>query len=62
MDLKKIDNVVMGGVDMYDFPDLVDAYIESADYDGVEMTEQQLDEINKDVDFVYEKAYYSTIG
>jgi hypothetical protein len=56
MDLNKITNVVVGNVDFADYPDFTDAYIESADYDGEEMTEDQLDEINEDRDFVYEQA------
>lgn len=56
MDLNKITNVVVGNVDFKDYPDFTDAYIESADYDGEEMTEDQLDEINEDRDFVYEQA------
>ena len=36
-------------------PDFADAYISSADYDGFPMTSEQLDEINDDMDFVYEK-------
>ena len=52
---KKIDNIEIDGIDMHDYPDFVDAYILSADYDGKEMTEDQLDEINDDRDFVYSK-------
>ena len=55
MDLTKIDNVVVEGVNLTDLPDLVDSFIASADYNGVEMTEKQLDEINEDYDFVHEQ-------
>lgn len=54
IDLKKIDNVELGGIDHNDYPDYVDAYIESADLDGREMTEEELDEVNENSDFVYE--------
>lgn len=54
MDYKLIDNVEVEGIDTNDFPDFVDAYISSADYDGKPMTDDQLDEINEDRDFVYE--------
>ena len=54
MDHSKIDNIVIDGIDHKDYPDYCDAYIFSADYDGVEMTEEQLEEINDDRDFVYE--------
>lgn len=54
MDYKKIDNIEIDGIYTKDFPDFCDAYIVSADYDGVPMTDEQLDEINEDGDFQYE--------
>ena len=54
MDYKKIDNIEVDGIDTKDYPDFCDAYIVSADYDGIPMTEEQLDEINEDGDFQYE--------
>ena len=54
MDYKKIDNIEVGGIDHADAPDFCDAFIESADYNGKEMTDDQLDEINENGDFVYE--------
>ena len=54
MEFDKIDNITMGGVDTADYPDFCDAYIESADYKGVEATEEELDIMNADSDFVYE--------
>lgn len=48
-----ITNVVVAGIHMADAPDFVDAYIESADLDGVPMTEEQLDALSEDYDFVY---------
>ena len=53
MDYKKIDNIEIDGIDTKDYPDFCDAYISSADYDGVPMTEEQLDELNEDGDYVY---------
>ena len=44
------------GINLRDWPDLCDAFIESADYDGKPMTDEQLDEINKDYEFVYAHA------
>jgi len=55
MDNNKISNIVFGGVDTKDFPDFCDAYIESADYDGLEMNQNELDTINEDGEFVYDK-------
>ena len=48
-----ITNVVVAGIDMADAPDFVDAYIASADLDGVPMTDEQLDALSEDYDFVY---------
>jgi|TARA_R110000822_G_scaffold3883_7_gene16573 hypothetical protein len=54
MDYTKIDNIVVDGIDFKDYPDFCDAYIESADYKGVPMTDKQLDEINDNGDFQHE--------
>tara|TARA_R110000796_G_scaffold34275_8_gene88687 strand:+ start:671 stop:862 length:192 start_codon:yes stop_codon:yes gene_type:complete len=54
MDYKKIDNIEVDGIDTKDYPDFCDAFIVSADYDGIPMTEEQLDEINDDGQFQYE--------
>ena len=54
LDYSKIDNIEFDGIDYDDYPDFCDAYISNADYDGVEMTEEQLELINDDRDFVYE--------
>jgi hypothetical protein len=54
MDYKKIDNIEIDGINTKDYPDFCDAYIVSADYDGVPMTDEQLDEINEDGDFQHE--------
>lgn len=53
MDYSKIDNIVLDGINTKDAPDFCDSFIVSADYDGKPMTEEQLDEINDDGDFVY---------
>jgi hypothetical protein len=55
LDLTKVDNIEFDGIDHADHPDYCDAYICGADYDGVEMTEEQLEELNEDRDFVYDK-------
>mgnify|MGYP006282244965 FL=1 len=56
MDYSKITNVEMEGIDFRDYPDFCDAYIVSADYDGVPMTQEQLDEINEDSQYVYDSV------
>lgn len=54
MDYKLIDNVKIEGIDYRDAFDFCDAFIASADYNGKPMTDEQLDELNEDRDFVYE--------
>ena len=54
MDYKKINNIELDGIDTNDYPDFCDAFIVSADYEGKPMTNEQLDELNEDSDFVYE--------
>ena len=54
MDYKLIDNIEVDGIDTKDYPDFCDAFIASADYDGKPMTDEQLDNLNEDSDFVYE--------
>jgi hypothetical protein len=54
MDYKLIDNVKVEGIDTKDYPDFCDAFIASADYGGEPMTDEQLEELNNDRDYVYE--------
>ena len=54
MKTELITNIEFSGIDWADFPDMVDVYIESADYDGIPMDADQLDEVNKDSQLVYE--------
>jgi len=48
-----ISNIEFKGINHRDYPDYCDAYIVSAEYDGEEMTQEQIEMI--DGDFVYEK-------
>jgi len=50
----KITDVVFEGIDYSDAPDFCDAYIVSAELDGVPMTEAQIEALNEDHDYVYE--------
>lgn len=57
MDVTKIDNIEIEGVDHTDHPDYCAAFISSADLDGVEMTDKQLDDLNDNYsDFVYDSV------
>ena len=44
LDYSKIEDVYVAGINYRDAPDFCDAYIESAWYDGREMTDEELDE------------------
>jgi hypothetical protein len=54
LDYSKIGNVELRGIDTKDYPDFCDAYIEGAEYDGREMTDEELDILNDDSSFVYD--------
>lgn len=55
IDFKLVTDVSVDGIDTNDYPDFVDAFIDSAYYDGEPMSEEMLDEINSDhLDFVSE--------
>jgi hypothetical protein len=56
MKYELIDNIEVDGIDTKDYPYFTDATIAAADYDGVPMTDEQLEEINEDYDFVYEQV------
>ena len=52
MNYKYIEDITFDGIDHNDYPDYCDAYIDSAFYNGKEMTQEQIDEINEDREFV----------
>lgn len=54
LDYSKISDVEVEGIDMGDYPDFCDSFISYAEYDGREMTDEELDTLNDDSDFVYE--------
>ena len=63
MDIKKqimykkyITNVKVVQIDLTDYPDFVDAWIESADYYDEPMNDEQIEELNEDRDYVYEQT------
>jgi len=51
---KIIDNIELDGLDTNDYPDFADAYIISADCNGIPMTEEEINILNEDRDFVYQ--------
>ena len=56
LDYAKIADVEIDGIDCSDYPDFCDAYISNASYDGRDMTDEELDILNDDSDFVYESV------
>jgi hypothetical protein len=54
MELDKITNIELGGIYHDDYPDFCNAFIESAEIDGVELTDAELDELNCNSEFVYD--------
>ena len=54
LDYSKISNVQLDGIDYSDYPDFCDAYITDAWYDGAPMTDEQIEQVNQDTQFVYD--------
>ena len=58
----EIDDIVVSGIDMKDYPDFCDAYIESCSYYGKDMTEKQLDDLHEyESEFVYRVALINAL-
>ena len=59
----EVTNIELGGVDMADYPDFCDAYVESAEkLDGTPLTEVELEafsELDETISYVCENAYES---
>ena len=58
LDYDKISNVFVNGIDMEDYGDFCDAYIESAEYDGRPMTDEELEVLNENSQFVNEAVFF----
>jgi len=54
IDYKKLCDVDVDGIDTSDYPDFCDAYICSAAYPDRELTEEELEVLNEDHDYVYQ--------
>ena len=57
IDLSKITAIEFEDVDMKDFPDFSDAHIVSAEIEGRELTQVEIDEVNEDADFIHEALF-----
>ena len=66
MDVNKLQNIEIGGLDSKDHPDYCDAYIESADDSaGVPLSDDQLDMLNDQNDamsYINQNAYESLVA
>ena len=57
LNFSKITNIEFDGIDRKDHPDYCDAFISYAEYEGRELTEEELEEVNEDSMFVHEKLF-----
>jgi len=53
--MKEIDNIEFDGIDYSDYPDFCDAFICYAERNGEPLNDTELDKLNEDTDFVYNK-------
>lgn len=56
LDYSQIEDAEVDGIDTRDYPDFCDAHIVSATYMGRCMTEAELEILNQDGDYIYEKV------
>jgi len=55
LDLSKIENVYIDGIDYGDYPDFCDAYLESGEINGRELTDEEIEFVNEECpEWVYE--------
>ena len=47
VDVDKLENIVVNGINQKDYPDYADAYIESAEINGRQLNENELDWLNE---------------
>lgn len=53
----EIKHVEVEGIDPSDYPDFCDAYIGYAEINGRQATDEELEELSEDRDFVYEMTF-----
>jgi len=56
IDLSQVEDIEIDGINPLDYPDFCDAFIIDATYKGRQMTHDELEALNEDSDFVYEKV------
>lgn len=57
LDYTEITDIEFDGIDHNDHPDYCDAYIVNAKHNGVEMSEEEIEELNNDGSFVHEALF-----
>ncbi len=59
--IKELTDIEIEGIDLWDYPDLVDAFIASAAWrdTGIELTEDELEQIDPDeaYELIHERAF-----
>ena len=57
INLKKIKEVELEGINTNDWPDFSDAFITKAEYEGRDMTEKEIEHVNDNyTDFVHDQV------
>ena len=59
IDTSQVEDVEIDGINPRDYPDFCDAFILEATYKGREMTDEELEALNEDSDFVHDKVMES---
>jgi hypothetical protein len=57
LDYSQIEDAQVDNIKTWDAPDFVDAFIVSATYMGRDMTDEELEVLNEDGDYIHEKVY-----
>ncbi len=61
INFREVTDMEIDGVDTKDYPDFCDAFIGRCLYYGEEATDEELEYINAQADFIHELAYESLI-
>jgi hypothetical protein len=56
LDFDKITNIKIENINKNDYPDFVDAFISYAEINGESLTDEELDIVNENEDFVYKSV------
>ena len=62
IDYSKISDIRFAGLDMDDYPKFCDAYIDHALYDGMPISDELLEVINNNYDWLYDQLYSKLEG